>query len=107
MGKRELKTKILLLILVLLVSLTFQRKSSSPSPGDGDLGARRFGRTRGCVNTPGTACHDLGSKANDQQPLDHVENVDGGEDHDEAAPGGDDYDFYRQYGDVPSPGVGH
>ncbi|KAF3433284.1 hypothetical protein FNV43_RR24386 [Rhamnella rubrinervis] len=102
MGKRELKTTIPVLIsLVLLLSLTFQTKSSAATGG----GTRRFSN-KGCV---GTTCGHLGSHPNHQQPLDRVENVgdDPGDDHhDEAAPG-DDYDFYRQYGDVPSPGIGH
>ncbi|GMN41160.1 hypothetical protein TIFTF001_010400 [Ficus carica] len=57
-----------------------------------------------------------------QKPLDHVKDVDHDhadadraaessgdvdDDHHDQAASGDDYDFYRQYGDVPSPGIGH
>lgn len=89
MGRKELKTAILVLSLVLLLSLTFQRRVSP----------RRLSKVVDCVNVVGKACHN--------KPVDHdhvLENVDDPGDHEADS---EDYDFYRQYGDVPSPGVGH
>ncbi|PON86554.1 Transmembrane protein [Trema orientale] len=88
MAKREfLKSVILvLLVLVALMSLECQK-----------IVAAEARLSKGCV--PNQRCH-----VEAQEPLDVKEDIDPG-DH-EAAPGNDD-DFYRQYGDVPSPGIGH
>lgn len=92
MARREFFKSVFLVLIVLvaLMSMECQRKAAAESR-----------MSKSCVQNP--RCHlEVAEK---QEPLDVKEDIDPG-DHDQAAPG-DDYDFYRQYGDVPSPGIGH
>ncbi|EEF41560.1 conserved hypothetical protein [Ricinus communis] len=77
-----------LLIAVILSSLMFQCK----------LVATRFDMD--C----GVACH--AEKRTSKTDQKHVDMEDDSGSDDQGALGGD-YDYYRRYGDVPSPGIGH
>ncbi|KAJ6291100.1 hypothetical protein OIU76_023203 [Salix suchowensis] len=79
MARRESKPATHLLMLAILLFFMFQSKAAS-----------RFGTN--CL-----ACRvDEGTRT---QKLADME--------DDSGDGNGDYDYYRRYGDVPSPGIGH
>ena len=89
---------VLLVLMALLSNMTCQRELVSAEA--------RF-LSKGCV-LHSSDCHVEAFEA--ERPSDAKGDADpgsdGGDDR-ESDPAGDDYDFYRQYGDVPSPGIGH
>lgn len=89
MARKEFLKSVLVLLLVLLALMSWecQRKTVAE--------ARIL--SKACV--PNQRCHV--EIAETQERLDVKEDID----HEDAP--GDDYGNYRQYGDVPSPGIGH
>ncbi|EXB96522.1 hypothetical protein L484_011232 [Morus notabilis] len=98
--KSSISVLLVLLVLASLLSMTCQRKIAV------EAHARL---SKDCVPIS-PACHLEVADHEEPEPLDVKDDADPGSgddlEHHEAAPG-DDNDFYRQYGDVPSPGIGH
>ncbi|KAM6582503.1 hypothetical protein CsatB_009505 [Cannabis sativa] len=95
MGRREVMRSTILIVLALmsLEVLCFERKAVAIAE------ARLM--SKGCVLNQ--KCHVEVAEPLDVKDQYKYSNP---EDDQEVTPG-DDYDKYRQYGDVPSPGVGH